>query len=584
MLNKGVLCLLTITLALLASPGLAPPAAAQWTGVVDDDIHNCVDGQIPNYSNIHTAVAAVQDGDTIIVCEGNYTEPSMIINKSLTITGPGATPGDDGVATVHHNGVFSAMFTIQADYVVVQGLDLDATPLGGASSTSGFEITGNGVDGVEIGHNEIRNATGTAVSASGGTSNVRIVSNNIHDSRDAVVCFYSDDCVVAGNTVNVADRALEIVGDGANVTNNVFVNGRVVASGDNLFISTNQMTGAGPAVSPLLDVRGNYVSVVDNTLSDSADYGIVVSPGGGSVTIARNTFTRIAKPIVLFSWGTINLAATIGGSQPEANTFVDSGGTLGDANYLVEMNGPTANVNAEYNKWGLCGLDAIEAEIYHQVDDSTSALVDFDPFIAPSGCSTTPTPTATPTPTPTPTATATATPTPPAGPTRTIQWAPGWHNATWSGASTPEEVFACAAGKYAAAYLFTDVGLERYFPDRPDISNMGPLAQYDAFLILITQPVTCAMPVTAASGSSRILQWSPGWHNEGWSGPDGTAPEEAFSCAVGNYAAAYRFTDTGLERYFPNRPDISNMGPLNKYDAFLILVTAPVSCTMPIAP
>jgi len=25
------------------------------------------------------------------------------------------------------------------------------------------------------------------------------------------------------------------------------------------------------------------------------------------------------------------------------------------------------------------------------------------------------------------------------------------------------------------------------------------------------------------------------------------------------------------------------MGPLNKYDAFLILVTVPVNCTMPIA-
>jgi len=34
------------------------------------------------------------------------------------------------------------------------------------------------------------------------------------------------------------------------------------------------------------------------------------------------------------------------------------------------------------------------------------------------------------------------------------------------------------------------------------------------------------------------------------------------------------FTDSG-------RP---NMGPLNKYDAFLILVTAPVSCVMPIGP
>ena len=127
-------------------------------------------------------------------------------------------------------------------------------------------------------------------------------------------------------------------------------------------------------------------------------------------------------------------------------------------------------------------------------------------------------------------------------------------------------------------------GLERYFPGRPDISNMTPLAQYDAFLILITQPVTCTMPVTAASGTSRTLQWGAGWNNAGWSGTDGTAPEQAFACADGSYAAAYRFTDAGLERYFPGRPDISNMGPLNKYDAFLILVTAPVGCTMPIAP
>ncbi len=193
------------------------------------------------------------------------------------------------------------------------------------------------------------------------------------------------------------------------------------------------------------------------------------------------------------------------------------------------------------------------------------------------------TPSPTPSPTPTPTATPGATPTP-AGPTRTLQWNPGWHNATWSGASTPEEAFACAAGKYAAAYRFTDAGLERYFPDRPDISNMNPLAQFDAFLILITQPVTCTMPVTAASGSSRTLQWGAGWQNEGWSGADGTAPQDAFACADGSYAAAYRFTEAGLERYFPNRPDISNMGPLNKYDAFLILATAPVSCSMPVAP
>jgi hypothetical protein len=124
---------------------------------------------------------------------------------------------------------------------------------------------------------------------------------------------------------------------------------------------------------------------------------------------------------------------------------------------------------------------------------------------------------------------------------------------------------------------------QRYFPGRPDISNMSPLARYDAFLILITQTVTCVMPVTAASGSSRTLQGDVGWHNVGWSGPDGTPLQDAFACAAGNYAAAYRFTDAGLERYFPDRPDVSNMEPLNKYDAFLILLTAPVSCTMPVA-
>jgi len=194
------------------------------------------------------------------------------------------------------------------------------------------------------------------------------------------------------------------------------------------------------------------------------------------------------------------------------------------------------------------------------------------------------TPTPSPTPTPTPSPTPGATPTPPAGPTRTLVWSPGWHNATWSGASTPAEAFACAAGKYAAAYRYVDGGLERYFPDRPDISNMGPLSPYDAFLILITQPVTCVMPVTAASGASRTLEWGVGWNNAGWSGADATAPEQAFACADGSYVAAYRLVNGNWERYFPSRPDISNMGPLNRYDAFLILLTAPVSCAMLIAP
>jgi len=188
----------------------------------------------------------------------------------------------------------------------------------------------------------------------------------------------------------------------------------------------------------------------------------------------------------------------------------------------------------------------------------------------------------TPEPSPSPTATPTATPTPSA--TRTLQWGPGWHNATWSGSSTPEEAFACAAGSYAAAYRLVSGGWERHFPNRPDISNMTNLEQYDAFLILITEEVTCQMPAADPPGTDRTLAWGVGWQNDGWTGADGSEPEDAFECAEGSYAAAYRLVSGGWERYFPDRPEISNMGPLNRYDAFLILATAPVSCTMPIAP
>jgi hypothetical protein len=165
--------------------------------------------------------------------------------------------------------------------------------------------------------------------------------------------------------------------------------------------------------------------------------------------------------------------------------------------------------------------------------------------------------------------------------TRTLEWGQGWHNAVWTGAaSTPEEAFACAEGKYAAAYRYTASGWEGYFPGAPGSSTMTDLAQYDAFLILITESVNCAMPLEAAPGASRTLQWAVGWQNAGWTGANGTSPEEAFACAEGKYAAAYRYTAGGWEGYFPGAPGSSTMTDLAQYDAFLILVTAPVSCDM----
>jgi len=343
-------------------------------------------------------------------------------------------------------------------------------------------------------------------------------------------------------------------------------------------VRDNIIGGAAPGEGNLIaynTMDGVYV-YGDETTGNTIRGNSIHSNGGKGIELFAGGNTELAPPTIT------GFGSVMGTAYP--NCTIDVYSDEEDEGQVYE--GSTTANGA--GNWSFSGslegpnITATATDAAGNTSEFSAPVALPEPTPTPSP---TPTPTPSPTPSPTPTRSPTATPTPtPAGPTRTLQWAPGWHNATWSGSSTPAEAFACTAGKYAAAYRFTDVGLERYFPDRPDISNMGTLTQYDAFLILITQPVTCTMPVAATPGSSRTLQWGVGWHNEGWSGADGTAPEEAFSCAVGNYAAAYRFTDAGLERYFPGRPDISNMGPLNKYDAFLILVTAPVSCTMAIAP
>jgi len=580
MLNRGVLSLLIVTLALLASPGLPQPvAAAPITWSVDYDSPSC-EGGIPDFSTIFEAILIASPGDTIHVCEGDYTEDSLAIyDDELTIEGSGPA-----VTHVHWSGDPGGsqfVFAIAADRVVVQGLDIDATPPPGDSSI-GILIGG---DGVTIQNNEIRNATDFAVWTAHhlAPSQVQVLSNNIHDSVAGVSC-WGDGCVVSGNTIQAAGLGIGSWGDGGVVTDNVVVDGTVAARGDDLLVSNNQISG--PTVGPLLDVMGNRIGVTDNALSGTTGYGIRAStyPGGfsASVTIARNTFSQIGMPIHLVDSDPgdgFPLTATIGGSASQANTFIDSGGSLGDSNYLVQMDGPPLDVDAEYNKWGLCTADEIEQEIYDKADDPALGAVDFDPFIAPASCS------ATPTPTPTATPGGTATPTP--GPTRTVTIPPAsWANFTWSGASSPQTVADCfGAGNIAVMYRLDAATqtFQRWIRGREELSNMGDVFSFDSLLALNAgaQPATCTMPDDVIPHSLTIPAGR--WANFAWLANSFPADVMSEACGEGSIAVAYRLdaaTQT-FQRWIRGRDDLSNMTDVQPYDALLALNASglPATCT-----
>ncbi|UCH87595.1 MAG: right-handed parallel beta-helix repeat-containing protein [Dehalococcoidia bacterium] len=437
----------------------------------------------------------------------------------------------------------------------VDGSTTEVTIRGGATDTFGcFEITSdyNSIKGMEI-YNCRTGVTvkdGAHYNTIGGSSpgEGNVISGN-GGSGVSIIGSGTNGNVVMGNLIGTDASGTAAMGNGhygvviEDGPENNTIGG--TGSGEGNIIAFNQWHGVGVYDS---DTTGNTIR--GNSIHSNGDMGIRTSEGGneGLAWPAITGFTPVA--------GTAcpNCIIDIySDEEDEGRVYEGSTTADGDGNWSFPGSPQGPNVTAT-------------------ATDSFGNTSEFsDPV---------PVPEATPTPSPTPTPTVTPTP----GATRTLQWGSGWHNVTWSGASTPEEAFACAAGNYAAAYRLVSGGWERYFPDRPDLSNMADLEQYDAFLILVTGDVTCEMEVADPLGTERTLDWGVGWQNDGWSGADGTTPQDAFACAEGSYAAAYRLVGGGWERHFPDRPDLSNMGTLDEHDAFLILVTAPVSCSMAVGP
>jgi hypothetical protein len=178
----------------------------------------------------------------------------------------------------------------------------------------------------------------------------------------------------------------------------------------------------------------------------------------------------------------------------------------------------------------------------------------------------------TPTPTPTPTpGTPTPLPTPPPG---TILLVGGWNNACYVGPEQPiEDALADVAGQVVAVYrMRADQGFDRWFPNRPEASNITTVSSYQPLLILISQ--YGFWPHEPSGTPSASVPLAGGWNNVCYTGQTKSAEEATASVADGFVILYQLGSDQGWSRYVPDRPEVSNLSQLESSTPVLILIAS----------
>ena len=183
----------------------------------------------------------------------------------------------------------------------------------------------------------------------------------------------------------------------------------------------------------------------------------------------------------------------------------------------------------------------------------------------------TPTPTSTSTPTPSPTPTATASPSPTATPTPG-NLAAGWNIGCYRGVERPiSEALAGISGSVLAVYrLRAGDDFERWFPGRPDASNISTVGPYEALFILVANEVSWPQQAAEIPAGMTLKE---GWNTACYSGPTKEAPE-ATSGITGKFAVLYVLASNQTwQRFVPGRPEVSDLGQIQQFSAVLLLVT-----------
>lgn len=151
----------------------------------------------------------------------------------------------------------------------------------------------------------------------------------------------------------------------------------------------------------------------------------------------------------------------------------------------------------------------------------------------------------------------------------------GWNNSCYVGPEQPiEDALADVDDHVLAVYrMRADLGFDRWFPNRPEVSTITSVSPYQSLVILMGQQVFLGNESSGTPPTSVSL--AGGWNSVCYAGPTKDV-QAATTGIVENINVLYTLaSDQTWRRFIPNRPDVSTLSQLESSTAVLILVTNP---------